>query len=172
MTHVTAAPWGVNLQHSQYGTLETYSRAAAWFKDCAEVSDWGGGSGFFRQFLPDAVRYRLVDGTLQADAQTIANLETFAEPAEGILIRHVLEHNVNWLDILQNAMRAFTKRLVVVTFTGPADATHVVKMKSGWPVHQFNLDELRHEMAPCLVRDEAVSTSHPEHVFYLAKGRA
>lgn len=168
---VTPSPWGANLQHPFYGTADTYRRAAEWLSvDCASIADWGGGNGFFRTFLPGHIRHVVIDGTWQTTEQVLTDLSLYKVPSDGILIRHVLELNANWREILQNALDSFTKRMVVVTFTGPAPFTRVLKMKSGWPIHQFNLDELRAAMAPWLVRDEAVQTSHPEHVFYLAKG--
>lgn len=169
--HVTPAPWAANLQHDLYATRDTYELAADWLRDCIDVADWGGGTGYFRQVLAPSVTYRVVDGTRQVAAQALADLRTFREPADGILIRHVLDVNHDWRQILDNALASFQRRMVVVTFTPDAAVTGVVKMKSGWPVLNFAKDDLRAAMAPHLVADVRVQTSHPEHVFYLERAR-
>lgn len=176
MTHcaapfVTPAPWGDNLKHPWYGAHDTYQLAAAWLQACPDIADWGGSTGFFGSLLPATTKYRVVDGTLQNTDQVLADLRTYRAPSAGILLRHVLELNIDWSLILANALEAFQQRMVVVTFTGPAPASSLLKFKSGWPIHAFNVDELRRQMGVHLVRDAAIQTSHPEHVFYLEKGR-
>ena len=167
--HVTPAPWSDGLQHARYGAEETYRRAAAWLACCATVSDWGGSTGFFGTCLPRTTVYTVVDGTQQRPGQVLADLTAYRTPSDGILLRHVLELNLDWRAILHNALGAFRRRLVVITFTEPSPDTHVVKQKTGWPVQRFNLDDLRREMGALLVREEAVMTSHDEHLFYLER---
>src|SRR5574338_486435 len=162
---VTPQPWSARLQHPMYATAETYQRAAAWLRDCGDVADWGGGPGLLGSFLPASVRYTIVDGTLQHTEQTLVDLEHYREPADGILIRHVLDINLGWRDILDNAVQAFRRRLVVVTFTPDRDASTVIKFKSGWPIIEFNPDDLRERMRPFLVREDMVMTTHPERVY-------
>ena len=169
--HVTVKPWSGGLQHPMYGTADTYQLAAAWLADCADVADWGGGTGALGHFLPRSVRYRVVDGTLQTTDQALFDLETFREPADGIALRHVLDINLGWREILINALGAFRRRMVVITFTPDARETTVRKFKSGWPILHFDPADLRARLQPYVVRDEAVMTSHPERIYYLEKGR-
>lgn len=164
---VTSAPWPRTLY--QYGAEETYRRAAAWLKDCPTVADWGGAQGYFRTCLPATVQYTLVDGTLQAAEQVLANLLTYREPSDGILLRHVLDNTHDWQPILTNALQAFRQRLVIVTYTPDEDVTRRVERKNGWPEWRFNPNDLRALMGDLLVRDEAVETTHPERVFYLQR---
>lgn len=173
MTHVTPAIWSARLlQHPRYGSEETYRLAAAWVCECAEVADWGGGTGFLRHLLPASVRYRCVDGTLRPPmkhAQVLADLATYREPSEAIVLRHVVDMTEDWQAVLANALAAFRRRLVVITFTPDAETTHLAKRKSGWPIWHFNPDDLRARMRPFLVCDEARQTSHPERVYLLER---
>jgi len=168
---VTPVVWAGGLVHPSYGALDTYQLAAEWLQGCATVADWGGGTGFFGTLLPPAVAYRVVDGTVQTTDQTLVNLAHFREPSDGILLRHVLDHNLDWRAILENALAACRRRLVVVTFTPDAPATTIAKHKSGWPILHFNPEDLRAVMGPAFVRDEAVQTTHPERIYYVERRR-
>jgi hypothetical protein len=166
---VTAKPWGPTLQHASYGADETYRLAADWLRDCPTVADWGGGAGYFGRFLPELVQYTVVDGTEQGDGQVLADLTTYHEPSDGILLRHVLDNTPDWQPILHNALAAFRQRLVVITFTPSAPTTHIARVKSGWPIWSFNPDDLMLAMGALLVRFEFVPTSHPERVYFLER---
>lgn len=173
-TYVTPQPWHERLQHDAYGAPDTYRLAAAWLRDCADVADWGASRGAFRRYLDATVRYTPVDGTMQCapgDAQIVADLTDFHDPATGILLRHVLDMTEGWREVLQNAVRAFRHRMVVVTFTPDAATTHVAKRKSGWPILHFNPDDLRHVMGDALVTDALIPTTHPERIYYLERRR-
>ena len=41
-------------------------------------------------------------------------------------MRHVLEHNHHWQQILDNAIASFTDRMALIIFTPPANETHVI----------------------------------------------
>lgn len=166
---VTPQGWVPALQHDSYGAPDTYRLAAAWLKDCASVDDWGGGTGYFGPWLPSSCAYRVVDGTLQVVEQRLADLARFDEPSDGILLRHVLDVNADWRAILLNALAAFRRRMVVVTFTPDAEESRVVKVKTGWPIIHFNPADLKQLMGRHLVRDEVVQTSHPERIYYLER---
>lgn len=167
--YVTAAPWKPSLQHPMYATAETYLMAAEWLRNCATVADWGGSTGFFGSCLPSSVRYTVVDGTAQVTDQVLADLRTYQDPSDGILLRHVLELNADWRIILRNALRAFRERLVVITHTPSAEQTTYVKHKSGWPIHNLSAVELVEEMGAYLVRVDVVPTSHPERAYFLER---
>lgn len=164
---VTSVPWPRTL--FQYGAADTYHLAAEWLKDCGTVADWGGAQGYFGTCLPASVRYVLVDGTVQAAEQTLADLCTYREDSDGILLRHVLDNTHDWQPILANALQAFRRRMVIVTYTPDADVTRRVERKNGWPEWRFNPDDLRRVMGDLLVRDEAIQTTHPERVYYLER---
>lgn len=170
--YVTPMPWKALLQHPVYGERETYRCAADWLEPCRVVADWGGAQGHLAEYLAPSCGYLRVDGTLQSrpgTCQILADLANFHERTEGIALRHVLDMTEEWLAVLRNALRAFTRRLVVVTFTPDVPVTQLVKRKSGWPLWHFNPDDLRAEMGPLLVREQVVQTSHPERVYYLER---
>lgn len=164
---VTGIAWPRCLD--QYGAPDTYRLSAEWLKDCATVADWGGATGHFRTHLPPTVAYTLVDGTLQTSDQVLADLVTYTEPSDGILLRHVLDNTHEWEPIVRNALQAFRRRMVVVTFVPDGPLTKRIDHRNGWPYWQFKLDDLRALMGSLLVCDRSVPTTHPEHIFYLER---
>ena len=104
----------------------TYRKAGAFLADLATVEDWGCGAGWFRQYLPPSVQYRGVDGSRSPYADAIVDLATYASDVDGILLRHVLEHNDDWRSVLANAVRSFRKKLVIVLFTPFSEATRIL----------------------------------------------
>jgi hypothetical protein len=111
-------PWYASGHRACYGPSDTYQIAAEWLKGLS-IEDWGCGYAQFRDFHHG--HYRGVDGT-QGWADVVADLTKYRpDPRpEGILIRHVLEHNPDWRLILANAVASFTKRMVLVVFTPDA----------------------------------------------------
>jgi hypothetical protein len=101
-----------------YGPLASYRLAAQFLGDCAKVEDWGCGWAWFRRYLPDTVRYRGVDGSRGARADVARDLRLYraSAPAEGVLLRHVLDHNPDWAVILENALASFSRKLCLVFF--------------------------------------------------------
>lgn len=106
-----------------YGDEITY-RIAGEFLSGLAVADWGCGKGFFST-IHDG-EYVGVDGSATPFATVTADLVEYREPSEGILLRHVLEHDHNWKLILDNALASFTKRMVLVLFTPLQDVTRVL----------------------------------------------
>ncbi len=109
----------------KYGDAVTYLMAAAFLAGCEEIEDWGCGRGGFRRYCPG--RYVGVDGSKTPYASTIAELGVYRSSPDGILLRHVLEHNYNWPKILEAAVQSFRKRLCVVLFTPFADTTRELR---------------------------------------------
>jgi hypothetical protein len=98
-----------------YGDTVTYRMAAAFLADVIEVEDWGCGAGGFKRFC--RARYVGLDGSKTPFADRIVDLCTHTSRVEGIFMRHVLEHNYSWKEILDNAVSSFTKKLCLVLFT-------------------------------------------------------
>lgn len=172
VAHATPLAWPKPRHKPRYGDDTTYALAAEWLKDCVTVADWGGARGYFKQFLPAAVRYTSVDGTRHHDGvDIVADLADYHEPSDGILLRHVVDMTFDWPAVLANALNAFRYRLVVVTCWEAAVETHVARTEHGWPVTHFNPDQLRTFMGHLLVRDDLVQTTHPERVYYLERAR-
>jgi hypothetical protein len=90
----------------------------------------------------------------------------------------VLDHNLNWKVILQNALASFRYRMVLVTFLPFSQTTHSVHALpsdgsqvaygAGIPNVSFNHAELVSHLAPFLVREESLPDTG-EHLFYLEK---
>lgn len=99
-----------------YGPTTTYELGAEWLADCALVEDWGCGMGWLRTLIP-ADRYRGIDGSQTRHADVVADLATYRSQSPGIFLRHVLEHDLRWATILDNALASFTERMVLVLFT-------------------------------------------------------
>jgi hypothetical protein len=110
-------PWyrGVT-QPERYGDETSYRAAADWLRDCDRIADWGCGKGGFSTFVPPE-KYLGFDGSATPFVQAVVDLADFHCPTEGILLRHVVEHDLRWRDILANASASFTKRMMVVLFT-------------------------------------------------------
>ena len=100
-----------------YGDQTTYKIAADFFHNVEEVEDWGCGGGGFRLFCPKYVRYRGIDSTSNPYVDLVADLCEYRSSVEGILLRHVLEHNADWQSLLRNAVASFSRKLCIVLFT-------------------------------------------------------
>jgi hypothetical protein len=172
-------PWYQSAQAPRaYGDTLTYEKAAAFLGGLESVEDWGCGLAWFRRYLPQTVRYRGIDGSRSRFADHVADLRHYTSQAEGILLRHVLEHNEEWETILANALRSFTKRLVIVLFTPFAETTRQIGYNSGLGVPDiaFCKDELTRRFTPhrwSLEENLETRTQYGvEHVFYLEKPAA
>jgi len=120
------APWyqGEPDVIRNYGPAESYTLAARFLSGLA-VEDWGCGQGAFRQYHDGP--YVGVDGTLaQGGCDVQADLTEYRSQTEGLLMRHVLEHNHEWERVLANAVLSYTRRMVIVLFMPTDHVTRVV----------------------------------------------
>lgn len=118
------APWYATAAEPQgYGDDTTYVAAAEWLDGLA-VEDWGSGYGWFRQFHNGP--YLAVDGTPSNWCDRVADLAHYRTTTPGLLLRHVLEHDRRWADILDNAVASFTRRMCIVLFTPAVERTVVL----------------------------------------------
>jgi len=127
-----------------YGSTETYEIGADFLADCATVEDWGCGKGFMRTLI-DPDRYRGIDGSATPFADVRADLVGYTSSVEGVFIRHVLEHDWRWAQILSNAQWSAQRKLVLVLFTPLADTTHEIAWNEdpGVPDISFALSDLK-----------------------------
>jgi hypothetical protein len=105
-----------------YGDPTTYLIAASFFADVEEVEDWGCGAGGFRYFCLSS-RYVGLDGSRTPFADKIVDLCKYRSIAQGIVLRHVLEHNYDWQSILSGAVQSFSKKLCLILFTPFSEQT-------------------------------------------------
>jgi len=98
----------------RYSDTITYKEAANFLSDCATVEDWGVGGGGFLRYRPDAIG---VDGSdTKFATKKHIDLQQYISKCEGVHIRHILEHNYNWFNILENALKSATKKIVITMF--------------------------------------------------------
>ena len=153
------------------GEILTYERAAEWLNGLA-VEDWGCGLGWFStHHAGDCIG---IDGSKTAFGVKQVDLCGYRSETDGLLLRHVLEHNVNWKTLLQNALASFRGRMVLILSTPLVETTSLldqVDYGSG-PIAFIGLGqgELEAALEPYLVRAETHHTGGRfgvEHVFYL-----
>jgi hypothetical protein len=123
------APWYDQLpadaQPAPYGDSASYRLAATWLEPCERVEDWGSGTGWLRRFVPPD-RYVGVDGTPSPFTDVVADLARYRTRVPGICLRHVLEHNRHWPEVLDNALGSFTRRMCLVLFSPMDEETREV----------------------------------------------
>lgn len=162
-----------------YGDDTTYRRAADFLSDIAVVEDWGCGAGGFRHYCTTG--YVGIDGSKSRFADKVVDLTEYTSDAEGILVRHVLEHNRDWERILENAVSSFRKKLCVVIFTPWSDETTVLKHNpniGGVPDLSFKRDDIVRHFEGCtwMSQEDLVTDTEytVEHIFFVERpsGRA
>jgi hypothetical protein len=113
-------------------------------RDCPTVEDWGCGGGGLSEYI-EPQRYVGVDSSETPFATVRADLATYDASADGIVLRHVLEHNEDWAAILDNAVHSFKRRLCIVLFTPIVNSTRVLHREPEYgnvPVIAFALQDL------------------------------
>jgi len=106
-----------------FGFSITYRVGADWLAGCALVEDWGCGLGWLRTLVPPG-RYRGIDGSRSPFTDEIVDLARYRSSVPGVFMRHVLEHNHAWRQVLDNALASFTERMALILFTPMAEKTH------------------------------------------------
>ena len=111
-----------------YGDTMSYEIGAAWLAECAMVEDWGCGACWLRTLLPSA-RYRGLDRTASPFCDAVVDLVAYRSRVPGVFMRHVLEHNDAWAQILDNAVASFTERMVLILFTPERSVTETIAFR-------------------------------------------
>jgi hypothetical protein len=179
-----AAPGGVSTRGEYGGQARrldcdaTYRRGAAYLAGVGLVEDWGCGAAHFKRFVP-AGCYRGVDGRPSASCDVAADLAAYSSAADGIFLRHALEHDLRWRRILRNALASFRRRMVLVVSTPFVRSTEEHHRVAGaapgasLPAIRFCRRDLVREFGRIPFRlEENVASGSPfgrEHVFYLCK---
>lgn len=103
------------------GFSPSYRRGADWLADCQVVEDWGCGPGHFATYRPDLTTVG-VDGTEAAGCDVVADLAGYTSTcADGVFMRHVLEHDVRWRSIARNAAWSARRKLCIIIYTPMLD---------------------------------------------------
>lgn len=124
-----------------WGDETTYRIAADFLEDVGTVEDWGCGPGGFRAFCK--TNYVGIDGSQNQFVDRVEDLTTYRTQVDGILLRHVLEHNTAWRRILENAVASATSKLCIVLFTPFAEETKPILVgETGVPYISFRKEDL------------------------------
>jgi glycosyltransferase involved in cell wall biosynthesis/SAM-dependent methyltransferase len=154
-----------------YGDDVTYRKGLAFLDGHGTIEDWGAGTGYARRFVTQST-YRALDGSPSLDVDRVVDLRTYHSDADCIFMRHVLEHNPDWRRILENALRSFRRRMVLVVFTPFAAETHEIASWHGIPDLAFRKEDLVAHFGGLAWREETVDSNTEylrEHVFYLER---
>lgn len=132
-----------------YGDTTSYEIGAAWLEPCALVEDWGCGAGWLRTLVPPD-RYRGIDGTSSSFCDEVVDLVAYRSRVPGIFMRHVLEHDYDWREMLDNALASFTERMALILFTPEGAVTEEIAFHRdiGVPDIAFRLADITDRFPP------------------------
>jgi FkbM family methyltransferase len=157
-----------------YGDDTTYKLGANFLKDCKTVEDWGCGTCYFSNFI-DSVAYKGIDGSYSKFVNEIHDLATYVSPIkpDGLFMRHVIEHNPDWKTVLNNALKSFGKKFVLVLFT-PINTVETKIIANNEQINvpdiSFNMYEILDLLKEYKFNFEEIKTETQygiEHIFYI-----
>ena len=90
----------------------SYQMGMHFLKDCVTVEDWGCGSCYAKKYRVG--KYKGIDGSPSKWTNTVCDLRYYKSKPDGIFMRHVLEHNLDWDKVLSNAIDSFKKRFSII----------------------------------------------------------
>ena len=158
----------------KYGDVLTYKLASEFLKECDNLEDWGCGTGRFRDFYKG--KYLGIDGTNNPFVDKVADLREYRSKPQGILLRHVLEHNVDWEKVLENAIVSFNKKLCIIIFTPFGDKTREISQNKKYGVDvpdiSFKRQDIENKFQGLVWSCETIKTKSAygiETVYYLEK---
>lgn len=159
-----------------YGDDTSYKKGIAFLDGHGAIEDWGCGFAHAKTFVKES-RYVGIDGSSINYADKIVDLRTYTSETDCIFMRHVLEHNYDWREILANAVASFKKRMVLIIFTPLAEttrqiATSQILTSSTVPDISFRKDDLTDFFNHCKYAEELLATDtqyKTEHIFYIEK---
>lgn len=126
-----------------YGDTTSYEEVSWLLETCDDIEDWGCGRGFLRNYVPDDAYLGVdigVDSVPQDNpfADVTIDLRSYRSSADGVFMRHVLEHNHDWEEILVNALSTARKRMLLIIFTPWSETgAHEVIALHGPPEYPF-----------------------------------
>ena len=100
---------------------ESYKKAAEFLGPDQPVEDWGGGTGWAKRYFTGP--YKNIDGSTHKNVDEVADLVKYTSSVENILMRQVLESNVDWRKILANVKKSFKKKFCLVIATPLVETT-------------------------------------------------
>ncbi len=155
-----------------FGEETTYKKAMDFLCGCDKVEDWGCGSGYAKKFMKEGV-YVGVDGSSNKAVSVHTELAEYRSVTEGILLRHVLDHNPDWKLILENAVASFTRKMVIILCTPFSEETH--RIAANWediPDLSFRREDILGQLQGLQIHEETLKTATQygqEHLFYVSR---
>jgi len=137
----------------------------------ATIEDWGCGTGFAKRFVSTS-SYVGVDGSASDFASIKADLQSYTSDVDCVFMRHVLEHNWGWRQILANAVASFRKRMVLIVFTPLGESEQRLDNNEKIPDLQLGRDEILSYFKGMTVREETIESATQygvETLFYIEK---
>lgn len=158
-----------------YGDDVTYEKGISFLDGHGAIEDWGCGFAHAKTFVKISP-YIGIDGS-SPNADKIVDLRQYTSDTECIFMRHVLEHNADWRNILKNAVASFSKRMVLIIFTPFGAKTRQIATSSGltsFPVPDilFKKEDLTDSFEHLTYTEESLQTNTQygtEHIFYIEK---
>lgn len=148
-----------------YGDDDLSYRKAAEFLGDGPVEDWGCGTAWAKRFFSNG--YIGID-IAPGFADHIVDLRTYVSGVDGILLRHVLEHNWEWKTILMNALHSANK-VALVIFTPFSEETKQIAWNPGYDVPDisFRREDLTSHFRNFTAETFASKTQYGEEtIFY------
>jgi len=157
-----------------YGSDEiTYRKAMEFLSDCELVEDWGCGTAYAKKFC--RTKYVGIDGSESKFVDKVEDLREYVSEADGILMRHILEHNHDWRKILENALKSFRRKFALVIFTPFQEATKVLALNAGYgnvPDLGFRKADLEDMLQGLAWSEQSLRTKTQygiEHIFFIQR---
>lgn len=161
---------------SRYGEdNQTYVKGMEWLAGCKTIEDWGCGMGWARQFTPKGAQYVGVDGSACKFTDKVEDLVKYRSTVDGIFMRHVIEHNLDWEPILHNFIASFSKKASLILFTPFREKTTPCLADGVRMIYDvlFAKNDILQTFVGCSFREEhlpVTKTAYGEEtVFYLSK---
>lgn len=125
------------------GVIETYKIGMEFLSDCNSVEDWGCGIGFAKQYCN--TKYIGIDGSKSINTDIVCDLRYYTSITDGIFLRHVLDHNVDWELILNNAINSATKKISLITASKSRDKTELIRIIENRDIVdiEFNCEDIK-----------------------------
>jgi hypothetical protein len=155
-----------------YGDETTYKKAMGFLDGPHIIEDWGCGTAWARKFVKRG-RYIGIDGSWSLHCDLVADLRMYRSSADAIMMRHVLDHNLEWRKILENALASFQKRFALVLFTPFGEETRSIG--TTWevvPDLSFRKDDILEYLRPFPFTEETLKTDTQygvEHIFCVSR---
>lgn len=135
------------------------------------IEDWGCGATWAKKFVKKG-KYIGIDGSPDM-ADVIVDLREYTSSPDCIFMRGVLEHNVDWKPVLENAVKSFQKKMCLLVFTPFQDETRVIdEGHHGLPDIGFKKSDLTDIFGMYKYTEETMETAtkyETETLFYITK---